>query len=152
MFDFSFDDHEIEGLRLKLKELPLYLTDDVHTEALKKAAKPLLEAMLLRVPVNYLTKDDAVHLKDSLKIRKSKFKEIGQHQVIVGAEKKKGGHGYIAHMLEYGTSGRTKKNGAKTGQTRARPFMRPAEAATQSIVEELYIIEIQKAVDRRLEQ
>jgi len=112
----------------------LHLTDEVHTAALKKAAEPV------KARLNYTTPEDTGLLVSDLRIAKTKFRIFGQHQVIVGFRKRKDGHGYIAHMLEYGTN-----------KMAARPFMRPADEKTKVEQEQIYTAQIQVEVDKRLE-
>ena len=143
MFDFSYDDeaNQLEGLRLKLEEIPMYLANEIQVNALKKAAKPMLEAMQLRCPQDFLNEYSGETLLQSLRIAKSRFEQIGEYNVIVGARKKKGGHGFLAHFFEFGTS-----------KMAARPFMRPAEQATATEVERIYYEELQKEFDKRIQE
>ena len=139
MSGFGFDigvegEDSINGLFLALKNSPLHLTDEVHTAALKKAAEPVKFRLI------YTTPEDTGLLVSDLRIAKSKFKIFGQHQVIVGFKKRKGGHGYIAHMLEYGTK-----------DIAARPFMRPADERTKAEQEAIYTAQLQIEVDKRID-
>jgi HK97 gp10 family phage protein len=134
-FDIGIEGEEsINGLFLALRNLPLHLTDEVHTKALKKAAEPV------RFRLIYTTPEDTGLLVSDLRIAKSKYRVAGQHQVIVGFRKKKEGHGYMAHMLEYGTE-----------KMAARPFMRPADEKTKAEQEAIYTAQLQIEVDKRLD-
>ena len=145
MSGFGFDigvegEESINGLFLALKNLPLHLTDEVHTAALKKAAEPVKFRLI------YTTPEDTGLLVSDLRIAKSKFKVFGQHQVVVGFRKRKEGHGYIAHMLEYGT-----QNPDGSTNIAARPFMRPADERTKAEQEAIYTAQLQIEVDKRID-
>jgi len=136
---FGFDigvegEDSINGLFMALKNLPLHLTDEVHTNALKKAAEPVKFRLI------YTTPEDTGLLVSDLRIAKSKFRVLGQHQVVVGFRKRKGGHGFMAHMLEYGTE-----------KMAARPFMRPADERTKAEQEAIYTAQLQIEVDKRID-
>lgn len=134
-FDIAVEGEEsIEGLYLALKKLPLSLTSEVHINALKKAAKPLMRAIDLSVP------EDTGLLASDLRIAKTKYPKDGEHQIIVGFRKRSGGHGYLAHFHEYGTS-----------KMPAKPFMRPSDDKTKSIQERIYEEQLQKEVDKRID-
>lgn len=139
MSGFGFDigvegEDSINGLFLALKNLPLHLTDEVHTAALKKAAEPVKFRLI------YTTPEDTGLLVSDLRIAKSKFKITGQHQVIVGFKKRAGGHGFIAHMHEFGTE-----------KMPATPFMRPADEKTKDEQEKIYTEQLQKEIDKRID-
>ena len=134
-FDIGVEGEEsIEGLYLALKKLPLHLTDEVHTNALKKAAKLLEWRIMVTVP------EDTGLLASDLRIAKTKYPKSGEHQVIVGFRKRTGGHGYLAHFHEFGTS-----------KMPAKPFMRPADEKTKSEQEQIYTEQLQKEVDKRID-
>jgi len=139
-FDLDIDDSEIVALRMALQKLPFHLTEEVHIEALKKAAVPLRDRMFALAPKREWD------LAEAIKIRKSKFKKLGEHTVVVGPEKKSGGHGYLAHFHEYGTHS---KNGAE--KIKAKPFMRPADEQTKAEQQAIYEREIQVAIDKRID-
>lgn len=124
----------LDGLVLALKKLPLHLTEEVHVDALKQAAKPLLERIDITAP------EDTGLMAEDLRIAKTKFKVIGEHQVIVGYRKRKGGHGYVAHFHEFGTD-----------EMSATPFMRPADEKTKSQQEKIYVERLQVKVDKLLD-
>lgn len=141
---FGFDigvegEDSLEGLRLALRNLPYHLTEEVHIAALKKAAKPLRDEIERRAPK--YTWD----FVETLAVRKTKFKNFGEHQVIVGFKKGRDGNGrplkgFIAHFHEYGTS-----------KMPAKPFMRPADEYTRKQQDSIYEAELQKEVDKRLD-
>lgn len=141
---FGFDigvegEDSLEGLRLALRNLPYHLTEEVHIAALKKAAKPLRDEIERRAPK--YTWD----FVETLAVRKTKFKNFGEHQVIVGFKKGRDGNGrplkgFIAHFHEYGTS-----------KMPANPFMRPADEYTARQQNSIYEEELQKEVDKRLD-
>lgn len=134
-FDIAIDGEEsINGLLLTLQKLPIYINDEIHIAALKKAAEPV------RFRLIYTTPEDTGLLVSDLRIAKSKFKVLGQYQVIVGFRKRKGGHGFIAHMLEYGTE-----------KMEAIPFIRPTDEKTKVEQEAIYTAQIQIEVDKRLD-
>jgi HK97 gp10 family phage protein len=139
MSGFGFDigiegEDSISGLFLVLRNLPLHLTEEVHIAALKKAAEPVKFRLI------YTTPEDTGLLVSDLRIAKSKFKVFGQHQVIVGFKKRTGGHGFIAHMHEYGTE-----------KMPAKPFMRPADEKTKEEQERIYTAQLQVEVDKRID-
>jgi hypothetical protein len=145
MSGFGFDigvegEDSINGLFLALRDMPLHLTDEVHTNALKKAAEPVKFRLI------YTTPEDTGLLVSDLRIAKSKFKIAGQHQVIVGYRKRKEGHGYIAHMLEYGV-----KNTDGSVKIEAIGFMRKSDEKTKDEQERIYTEQLQKEVDKRLD-
>lgn len=133
-FGFLIDTSELDNLHKKLRALPLSLTDEVHQNALKAAEKPLIQRLDVTVPEN------TGLLASDLRGAKSRFKKIGEHQRIVGFRKRKGGHGGIAHILEYGSE-----------NIAARPFMRPADERTKSEQEKIYTEQIQIEVDKRID-
>lgn len=134
-FDIAIEDGDsLDGLAIALKNLPLHLTDEVHIAALKKAAEPL------KFKMDLLSPEDTGLMAQDLRIAKTRFKKLGEHQVLVGYRKRKDGHGFVAHFHEYGTE-----------KMPARPFMRPADESTKIQQEEIYTNELQKQVDKRLE-
>lgn len=133
-FGFNIDTSELDNVQRKVKALPLSLTDEVHQSALKAAEKPLIQRIDVTVP------EDTGLLASDLRGAKSKFKKIGEHQRVVGFKKRKGGHGGIAHILEYGSV-----------KMAARPFMRPADERTKTEQEKIYTDQIQVEVDKRID-
>lgn len=140
---FGFDigvegEDSLEGLQLALKNLPYHLTEEVHIAALKKAAKPLRDRIEIAAP------EVTGEFVKTLAVRKTKFKNFGEHQVIVGFKKGRDGNGplkgFIAHFHEFGTS-----------KMPAKPFMRPADEYTRKQQDSIYEAELQKEVDKRLD-
>lgn len=138
-FDIGVEGEEsLEGLQLALKNLPLHLTEEVHIAALKKAAKPLRNEIEQNAPK--YTWD----FVETLRVAKTKFKNLGEHQVVVGFKKgRQNGEplkGIIAHFHEYGTS-----------KMPAKPFMRPADSRTAKEQDRIYEEQLQKEVDKRID-
>lgn len=133
-FGFGIDTSELDNVQRKLNSLPLSLTDEVHQAALKAAEKPLIQRIDVTVP------EDTGLLASDLRGAKSKFKRINEYQRIVGFRKRKGGHGGIAHILEYGSV-----------KMAPRPFMRNADERTKSEQDRLYTQQMQKEVDKRID-
>lgn len=133
-FGFQLDAAEINNLERSLRNLPLSMTDEVHQAALKQAEKPLVQRIDVTVP------EDTGLLASDLRTAKTRYKKSGEHQRIVGFRKRAGGHGGIAHILEYGSV-----------KMKARPFMRPADEKTKAEQEKIYVEQIQKEVDKRID-
>ncbi|GAB3511688.1 HK97-gp10 family putative phage morphogenesis protein [Emticicia fontis] len=123
----------LDALAVQLRNIPNHLTPEIHLKALTKAAQPL------KVRMDLLAPEDTGLMAEDLRIARTKFKKFGSHEVIVGYRKLRGRHGYIAHFPEYGTENQP-----------AKPFMRPADEQTKGEQERIYLDELQKEVDKRL--
>jgi HK97 gp10 family phage protein len=143
MSGFGFDigvegGDSLEGLQLALKKMPLYLTEEIHIAALKKAAKPLKDLIKTTAP------NVSGEFVKTLRVGKTKYKNFGEHQVIVGFKKgRENGKplkGFIAHFFEYGTE-----------KMHATPFMRPADEKTKDEQERIYTEQLQKEIDKRID-
>lgn len=133
-FDMGIEGGEsLDALALALKQVPLHLTEEVHINALKKAAEPLKQRIDVTAP------EDTGLMSEDLRIAKTKFKKYGEYQVIVGYRKRRDGHGHVAHFSEFGTE-----------KQPAKPFMRPADEKTKLEQETIYTEAIQQKVDKLL--
>jgi HK97 gp10 family phage protein len=139
VFDIGVEGEEsLEGLELALRNMSISVNEEIHIAALKKAANVVRQRMDVTVP------ERTGEFARTLRVAKTKYKQLGEYQVIVGFKKGRGGNGkplkgFIAHFLEYGTQ-----------DMPARPFMRRADSATREQQERIYTQEIQREVDRRL--
>jgi len=139
VFDIGVEGEEsLEGLELALRNMPISVNEEIHIAALKKAANLVKQRMDVTAP------ERTGEFAKTLRVAKTKYKQMGEYQVIVGFKKGRGGDGkplkgFIAHFFEYGTQ-----------DMPARPFMRRADSATREQQERIYTQEIQKEVDKRL--
>ncbi len=139
VFDIGVEGEEsLEGLELALKNMSIAVNEKIHIAALKKAANVVKQRLSVDVPIR------TGEFARTLRVAKTKYKQIGEYQVIVGFKKGRDGNGkplkgFIAHYFEYGTE-----------NMEARPFMRRADSATRDQQEMIYTQEIQKQVDRQL--
>jgi hypothetical protein len=153
----TVDLSELVHLQKKLSEVHGYLSQKgVLIEAMKNACKPCLMVMKANTPdsgmMPYIPKskngDRAYQrgghaLKNSARIRTTKFKVYAQTQVLVGYSKGSNKAGWRAHFIEYGYFH------ADTGSWIApKPWIRRAEQSTAKIVEELFEVEVQRTVDK----
>lgn len=117
-----------------LKKLPDSLSEPVIRAANRAAAKPLIDKAKANAP-----EGPTGHLVDSIGIankveEKGSIIKAGKGAVAVGPRRGKGNRntqGWHAHLVEYGTVKRSKKNGQITGVMPANPFMKPAWLSTQ---------------------
>lgn len=138
-FNIGVDDGDsLDALAVQLRNIPNYITPQVHLRALTKAAAPLKKEIYNTTPVR------SGKLRKTLRVARTKFKKQGQHQVVVGFRKGRDNgeplSGFIAHFFEYGTV-----------KMPASPFMRPADAKTKAEQERVYLEELQKQVDKILQ-
>jgi HK97 gp10 family phage protein len=139
VFDIGVEGGEsLEGLELALRNMSISVNEEIHIAALKKAANVVKQRLDVTAP------ERTSEFVRTLRVAKTKYKQMGEYQVIVGFKKGRGANGkplkgFIAHFLEYGTQNMP-----------ARPFMRRADSATRQQQERIYTQEIQKEVDKRL--
>ena len=100
----------------------------VHAEA----AIPLVNMAHLLAPVGK-GENATGNLAASIGVEKPSVQRAGEvGQVIVGPRRKNGYKGFAAHLVEYGTKQRTRKNGGSTGVMPKHPFMKPAFDSTNT--------------------
>jgi HK97 gp10 family phage protein len=128
---------EVEAL---LDALPKRVGPRELTKVLRKNAKPLIERGRELVP----------------KRKKSVSKSLGVIagrgagkgvSVYVGPRRSKGQNGYAAHLIEFGTAARVRKDGRSTGSMPANPFWRPAWEQTKDQVVAGIKLDIQALLD-----
>lgn len=154
----------IEGgkeLERRLAALPKAMSKTVLRNALKTAAKPVLEAVRTRAPYDPTpTKgfEQSKHLRDRLYIstmlvknqKRGRRRPKGEVEVFIGSDAPH------AHLLEFGTTQRfykTKTGKSKsTGSINATPFLRPAWDATKKQAKDILfseiLVQLSKAVAR----
>lgn len=109
-----------------LKGLPLQFQDRVLKQAHSDAAKPLVEAAKSIVPVG-----QTGNLQKSIGVVKTNLKKSGVVGLVqVGPRRGGGNKGFHGHFIEYG---KTNRDGSKSTP---EPFMEPAFAQTNNIVQE----------------
>jgi len=105
----------IEGVDRVLDALGKRLGPQVMNGILKQSAQPMVKE------AKRLVKKGRV--RSSIGFIQGRGAKRGQ-LVYLGPRKSKGGR--PAHLIEYGTGPRSRKNGGSTGSMPAKPFMRPA--------------------------
>ena len=151
---FDVDIKELNDVMLSFKKLPSDIFEKEVTEkALMKASKITEDSMRALTPTGdkvFIPKNkmgDTTYmrggaLRKALRRKLSKFKNFGETQVIVGYSKKSGMAGWRSHFTEYGFTTRDGRF------IKGQGFMRKAELYTQSLVDEMFVKEIQKEVDK----
>lgn len=148
---------ELKNLQNKLKDLPKTMEGNgSKMRALLEAAKILEAYMYSATPVsdgkeNYIPKNaagDSTYerggaLQKSLRRRKSRFKQFGETEVIVGYSKERGKAGWRAHFTEYGYY-----NAAAKRFIPGQGFMRRAEQVSKTQVEAAFERILQKEFDK----
>ena len=151
---FEVDLKELEEVAITFKRLPHQVFEtEVARKALLISAKVTEDSMRNLTPTTskvYIPKNkngDTTYmrggaLKKALRRRLTMFKKFGETTVLVGYSKKSGFAGWRAHFVEYGFTTRDGRF------IKGQGFMRKAEEFTQKIVEERFVLELQKAVDK----
>lgn len=150
---------EIEEVKKQLQRLPhAIFRTEVAKNALLKAVTPTMQAIRARTPVGTktyvpktgkkagdLTYARGGYLKKAIRKKETNYKRYGEVTALVGYSKKLKRAGWRAHFTDQGfTHYRSKKH--ISGQN----WIKPAEALTQSFVEDLFVIEVQREVDKLL--
>ncbi len=107
---------EVEQL---LDALPKKLGEQTLQKILRKNAQPLIQRGRELVPRR------KGEIAKSLGVVAGRGAGRGT-SIYVGPRRSKAFQGYAAHLLEFGTAPRVKKNGQSTGSMPASPFWRPA--------------------------
>jgi HK97 gp10 family phage protein len=115
--NFRFDG--IKEVQQLLDALPKRLGEKTLSKVLRRAARPLIDR-----GKELVSRDDGDVAK-SLGVIAGRGAGRGQ-SVYVGPRRSGIFKGYHAHLLEYGTAPRVRKDGKSTGTMPARPFWRPA--------------------------
>jgi hypothetical protein len=151
------DTKEIEEVQRHLQRLPhAVFRTEVAKRALLKAVEPTLLVMRANTPVgskvyvpksgknaNDLTYARGGYLKKAIRKKNTNYQKFGEVTAIVGYSKKLKQAGWRAHFTDQGfTHYRSKKH--ISGQN----WIKPSETLTQSLVEDLFVIEVQREVDK----
>ncbi|MCC2547714.1 HK97 gp10 family phage protein [Hymenobacter sp. BT175] len=115
---------EVEQL---LDALPKRLGEKTLQSILRKNARPLIQRGRELVPRNKGT------VAKSLGTIAGRGAGRGT-SVYVGPRRSKAFNGYAAHLIEFGTAPRVRKDGRATGSMPAQPFWRPAFEQTKDQV------------------
>lgn len=129
-----------------LRQLPGKINEDVQVRSLKKGAQIVAKQARQNAP------RDRGDLAKSVTVRKTakrlRYKD-GLGLVIVTVRRPQGAH---AHLVEFGTGPRERKDGRSTGQMPAQPFFRPAidakAAEALSVIGLQFGYEIERAAER----
>lgn len=155
----TIDTREIDAVERELRRLPhnIFRTE-VAQKALYKAAEPTLMVMSANTPrgskvyvpktgrgAGDITYARGGYLKQSIRKKNTNFRKFGEVQVLVGYSKKKGKAGWRAHFTDQGYTHYQSKRFIK-----GKNWMKPAEQSTIGIVEERFVLEIQREVDKTL--
>lgn len=119
-----------------LRELPKSVAMSVLRSAIKRAGKPVQDAMEANAPKLSGDLAGSIEFKSALTSRQKRFspKQKGEVELFIGPSYPKGAHG---HLLEFGTS-----------KMAAQPFARPAWDSNKQNVFETLKSEIWKSIDR----
>lgn len=121
----------------------------VMTRALRNAAQPLKADIVTFAPFNGIKESVAVSTKlDPREKRLSRGQQKSTSMVFVGPSYDLGSGGRLAHLFEYGTGPRFRKNGGATGRLAMRPFMRPAWDAYKGKAIDLLKFEMAVEIDK----
>lgn len=121
----------IEGVNAALTELPKATSKNVVLRAMKEAAEPMRDHASDLAPVLYGDLSEGMTVTTKIVASQADdTRRPGRDEVraFIGANYSRGSDGYAphAHLVEFGTGPRYKKNGQYVGQMPAQPFMRPA--------------------------
>jgi len=141
---FNIKFNGFEALQKILSEVPQDIAKKAGIDALKLAAKPILEEAQNLVPEGHSGK-----LADSLEIA---VKKASFPIVKVQANRKKGG--YHAHLVELGTVARKTKTkpAHDTGTMPKKPFLRPAFNSKKQESLKIVLSEIAVKIAARLKR
>ena len=125
-----------------LTNIPLKLSHTIVGQAAFQAAKPLVERMKGLAPEG--PTGNLVDAIGAVKMSLSRADRVGE--VRVGPRVNKPFRGFHGHLNERGTVRRHTRAGADRGVMPAKPFVAPAWAQTQSIVEGSMLNDLQKVI------
>lgn len=112
----------IKEIREVLQSWPLEVQHKAMQSVYAESAVPLLNAAHYLAPVGRTG-----NLADSIGIEKPSIKRVSEvGEIRVGPRRSGRYRGFHAHLNEYGTKERTRKNGGSTGIMPKKPFMKPA--------------------------
>lgn len=153
------DTKEIEEVQRQLQRLPhAVFRTEVAKRALLKAVEPTLLVMRANTPVGQkvyvpkkgknagdITYARGGYLKKSIRKKNTSYQKFGEVTALVGYSKKLKQAGWRAHFTDKGyTNYKSGKHFA--GQN----WIKPAETLTQPMVEQLFVTEVQREVDKLL--
>ncbi len=131
-----------------LADLPLAVSRRIISDALKKAAQPVLDSARAKVPVGSGTYRGRPrpHLRDSLDVQptlsrrqRSKRTVQGDVELFIGPKVGIGQGGRHGHLVEFGTY-----------KMAARPFLRPAWDENKNKVLDIFSKEIWENIKRAI--
>jgi HK97 gp10 family phage protein len=141
----------LSDLDKALSELTKATGRNVARRAMLAAGQPIRDAMVQNAPGHI---KDAIEIGTKLTPRQAKLSRANKSpiEIYVGVSYRLGMRGRTAHLFEFGTRQRVRKNGGATGRIAARPFVRPAwdqhKGTALEILKDEMWKNVQKATER----